>query len=84
MDTIKDINDKHGLEVQIMEFGQVPKQIFNLPHPRRVVVSDLVLSETLLGERKSSIDGKHFNSRSYCLYKIYQAIIFLKPPRAFI
>lgn len=36
MDTIRDINDRHGLEVQIMEFGQIPKQIFTLPHPRRM------------------------------------------------
>lgn len=35
MDTIRDINDRHGLEIQIMEFGQIPKQIFTLPHPKR-------------------------------------------------
>ncbi|KYQ57115.1 Protein FAN, partial [Trachymyrmex zeteki] len=35
LDTIRDINDRHGLEVQIMEFGQIPKQVFTLPHPKR-------------------------------------------------
>ncbi|KAJ8681165.1 hypothetical protein QAD02_016952 [Eretmocerus hayati] len=39
LDTIKDINDRHGLEVQIMEFGQIPKQIFKSPHPRRLSTS---------------------------------------------
>ncbi|XP_017890031.1 protein FAN-like isoform X3 [Ceratina calcarata] len=37
LDTITDINDRHGMEVQIMEFGQIPKQIFTLPHPKRSV-----------------------------------------------
>lgn len=30
------MNDRHALEVQIMEFGQVPKQLFTRPHVRRI------------------------------------------------
>ncbi|XP_012260336.2 protein FAN [Athalia rosae] len=37
LDTIQDINDRHGLEVQIMEFGQIPKQVFDLPHPKKIL-----------------------------------------------
>ncbi|KAL6433650.1 hypothetical protein ACFW04_005736 [Cataglyphis niger] len=49
LDTIRDINDRHGLEVQIMEFGQIPKQVFTLPHPKRLASApDLLYSETLL------------------------------------
>lgn len=49
LDTIRDINDRHGLEVQIMEFGQIPKQIFTLPHPKRLTSApNLLYSETLL------------------------------------
>ncbi|KAK6632193.1 hypothetical protein RUM44_007224 [Polyplax serrata] len=36
IDTVQDYNEKHALEVQIMEFGQVPKQIFKIPHPPRL------------------------------------------------
>ncbi|XP_061707525.1 protein FAN-like [Cydia pomonella] len=36
LDDIYDMNDRHALEVQIMEFGQVPKQLFTKPHVRRV------------------------------------------------
>ncbi|XP_045592665.1 protein FAN-like isoform X4 [Procambarus clarkii] len=32
---ITDLNDRLALEVQITEFGQVPKQLFCRPHPRR-------------------------------------------------
>lgn len=32
---ITDLNDRLALEVQITEFGQVPKQLFGRPHPRR-------------------------------------------------
>ncbi|ERL95389.1 hypothetical protein D910_12653 [Dendroctonus ponderosae] len=35
LETIDDPNDRHALEVQIMEFGQIPKQVFTVPHPQR-------------------------------------------------
>lgn len=41
MDTIRDLEERYALEVQIGEFGQVPKQLFSTPHPARVVPSDL-------------------------------------------
>jgi len=36
LDSILDLNQRHALEVQIMEFGQIPKQIFTVPHPQRL------------------------------------------------
>ncbi|KAJ2953827.1 hypothetical protein O0L34_g1455 [Tuta absoluta] len=36
LDVIYDMNDRHALEVQIMEFGQVPKQLFTKPHVRKI------------------------------------------------
>lgn len=49
LDTVQDINDRHGLEVQIMEFGQIPKQVFTLPHPKRLASApNLLHSKTLL------------------------------------
>lgn len=36
LECIYDMNDRHALEVQIMEFGQVPKQLFTKPHVRRI------------------------------------------------
>ena len=35
LSTITDINEKNALEVQIREFGQIPKRLFDRPHPRR-------------------------------------------------
>lgn len=56
LDTIRDINDRHGLEVQIMEFGQIPKQVFTLPHPKRLTSApNLLYSETLLNTSSESI-----------------------------
>ncbi|XP_023289005.1 protein FAN isoform X2 [Orussus abietinus] len=49
LDTIRDINDRHGMEVQIMEFGQIPKQVFNLPHPKRLdPVAKMINSESFI------------------------------------
>lgn len=33
LNNIRDWNLRHALEVQIMEFGQIPKRIFEKPHP---------------------------------------------------
>lgn len=37
LDEIDDIAKRHALEVQISEFGQVPKQLFHQPHVPRMV-----------------------------------------------
>ncbi|XP_047515344.1 protein FAN-like isoform X1 [Pieris napi] len=37
LESIYDMNDRHALEVQIMEFGQVPKQLFTRPHVRKIL-----------------------------------------------
>ena len=49
MDSIHDINQRHALEVQIMEFGQIPKQIFTIPHPQRLTGLPPLMS-TKLGD----------------------------------
>ncbi|KAL4712825.1 hypothetical protein ACJJTC_011895 [Scirpophaga incertulas] len=36
LELVYDMNDRHALEVQIMEFGQIPKQLFTKPHVRKV------------------------------------------------
>jgi hypothetical protein len=35
--SIKDPNERACMEIQIMEFGQVPKQLFTTPHPVRSI-----------------------------------------------
>eukprot|EP01035_Chromulina_nebulosa_P016922 gene16922-22413_t len=35
IDKIVDLHERHAIEIQIQEFGQTPKQLFNGPHPRR-------------------------------------------------
>ncbi len=36
LDTITNLEDRYAKEVQIGEFGQVPKQLFTYPHPQRM------------------------------------------------
>ncbi|OAD54426.1 Protein FAN [Eufriesea mexicana] len=58
LDTIQDINDRHGLEIQIMEFGQIPKQIFTLPHPKRsAFILDKLYTEIVSTSFKSGIES---------------------------
>ena len=39
INSIEDPNERARMEIQIMEFGQVPKQLFNTPHPQRFTES---------------------------------------------
>lgn len=64
LDTIQDINDRHGLEVQIMEFGQIPKKVFTLPHPKRLTSTIDLFSKMSLGSEpieltKNENDGNN-------------------------
>lgn len=35
--SIMDTNERVALLTQILEFGQTPKQLFTIPHPRRII-----------------------------------------------
>ena len=70
MDTILDINDRHGLEVQIMEFGQIPKQVFTLPHPKRLIpLPNPTLDEALSVSRQSLSPGEENVGRRQTLQR---------------
>uniref|UniRef100_A0A8D8WJ65 Protein FAN n=1 Tax=Cacopsylla melanoneura TaxID=428564 RepID=A0A8D8WJ65_9HEMI len=58
LDKVKDWNQRHALEVQIMEFGQIPKQIFIAPHPARTCSqSSLLKQHTLLNNTQQDTWG---------------------------
>lgn len=42
LDDIADMNEKDAINVQIMEFGQIPKQLFKTPHVRRITTTKSV------------------------------------------
>lgn len=56
LNNVKDWNQRHALEIQIMEFGQIPKQIFQFPHPARTTLSQssLVKHSTVLSNVSDS------------------------------
>ncbi|KZC06439.1 Protein FAN, partial [Dufourea novaeangliae] len=71
LDTIRDINDRHGLEIQIMEFGQIPKQVFTLPHPKRSASSlDKLYTETALMSIKCGAEDKNPIEKSFELREL--------------
>ncbi|CAL1294758.1 unnamed protein product [Larinioides sclopetarius] len=71
LDSINDVNERYSLEVQIMEFGQIPKQLFTKPHPQRRLpspldnlpdpVQNLISSK---GSRTSSVSSTRSESSS--------------------
>ncbi|XP_015523883.2 protein FAN isoform X1 [Neodiprion lecontei] len=73
LDTIQDINDRHGLEVQIMEFGQIPKQVFDLPHPKRMLSVPHVVCEKVVGLH----DGSRFTETKISeIFTLQQSVVF--------
>ncbi|XP_008547834.1 protein FAN [Microplitis demolitor] len=79
LDTIQDINDRHALEVQIMEFGQIPKQIFTLPHPKRLIntinlSSDLLLSQSVLSNENKE-EKNNLSLEQYIVIPSHKDII---------
>ena len=58
---VTDANEKYALETQIMEFGQVPLQLFTFPHPARCLCP-IPRSLSLHHEKSSvSLDGENFD-----------------------
>ncbi|XP_063614807.1 protein FAN-like, partial [Penaeus indicus] len=95
---ITDLNDRLALEVQITEFGQVPKQLFSKPHPQRSrsfgVYDSMYLSN---GISESSIcseaeeeradsgennENKALNPSSTCLWQRLADLRLLRECRA--
>lgn len=64
LNSITDLNERHALEVQIMEFGQIPKQVFKVPHPRRKVGMKLLLEPDQIVPEKDENEGM-FTSHAY-------------------
>lgn len=56
MDEIDDLAQRHALEVQISEFGQIPKQLFNQPHVPRMV-NVVVVAAAAENEQKVKDNG---------------------------
>jgi factor associated with neutral sphingomyelinase activation len=59
LDTIQDLEQRYALEVQIGEFGQVPKQLFTSPHPSRFIGSNnqKLLSNDILASAQDMEDS---------------------------
>ena len=60
LDKIQDLEQRYALEIQIGEFGQVPKQLFTSPHPQRNWTPTI---GTVLNNNIDKISGDMFRKR---------------------
>lgn len=65
LDSIREINERHALEVQIMEFGQIPKQVFTVPHPRR---RNLNIPQSIGILKCTTLSPTQINLAPYCQF----------------
>lgn len=57
LNSITDLNERHAVEVQIMEFGQIPKQVFKVPHPQRKVSCQLLTEPNQICAEDNTTEG---------------------------
>ncbi|KAK7576021.1 hypothetical protein V9T40_012307 [Parthenolecanium corni] len=55
LDAVTDWTRRNALEIQIMEFGQIPKQVFKKPHPSRT--RSVMALQKQLSQMSTSEDG---------------------------
>ncbi|XP_018570993.1 protein FAN-like [Anoplophora glabripennis] len=67
LDSIIDLNERHALEVQIMEFGQIPKQVFKVPHPQRKVGLKLLTEPYQITQDDPKLEDKWKTMTNLCL-----------------
>lgn len=60
MDDIVNLEDRYALEIQISEFGQVPKQIFTTPHPGRVLGLPMEMIQSQKAKNESTEEDEEF------------------------
>nr|CAD7399314.1 unnamed protein product [Timema poppensis] len=72
LDSIKDLNQRHALEVQIMEFGQIPKHIFTLPHPHRL----MGLPPTLATSHSCDFSENDFRDVQECVQSLTGHVVW--------
>lgn len=54
LDDIRELTKRHAIEVQISEFGQIPKQLFDKPHvPRLAAAAEPEIRHSLRSEELS-------------------------------
>ena len=76
LDHINDLTKRHALEVQISEFGQIPKQLFNKPHVPRLCTDRIRrLSSVVSADREFIPDV--VDSNEDLLNDSFKAIAFL-------
>eukprot|EP01134_Creolimax_fragrantissima_P004301 CFRG4301T1 len=59
LDSIEDPHEKEAITMQILEFGQTPKQLFNVPHPPRNMINGTQDEELSIQD-----SFREFNSRN--------------------
>lgn len=68
LDSLSDVNQRHALEVQIMEFGQIPKQVFMVPHPQRKVGLQILTEPSqFTGDSDFTIKGNSILNLIFCV-----------------
>ncbi|XP_060517176.1 protein FAN-like [Cylas formicarius] len=73
LEGVRDLNRRHALEVQIMEFGQIPKQVFKVPHPKRKIGPPILTEPYEIGDPTAGAAGRWRRARGLELYASFNS-----------
>lgn len=71
LENINDLAKRHALEVQISEFGQIPKQLFTRPHVQKLVPKPIQMRKLSsvdmesLAEDETDTNSEHLTENTY-------------------
>lgn len=80
LDDIKELTKRHAIEVQISEFGQIPKQLFDKPHVARLVNTERESRQSLnsVPEELSLCTRDFSQGIQFLWYNYYYMLLLLE------
>lgn len=77
LENINELAKRHAFEVQISEFGQIPKQLFMKPHAQRIVPISIIARSLSIMDRENYIEqDPDDNKEEECTISKYDKLIF--------
>lgn len=77
LENINDLAKRHALEVQISEFGQIPKQLFTKPHVQKIVPKPIQMRKMSSFETKSFAEDETDTNSDSLLENTFQTLTYL-------
>lgn len=77
LENINDLAKRHALEVQISEFGQIPKQLFTQPHVQKIIPKPMQMRKLSSVDTESLAEDETDTNSEHLTENTYQSLTYL-------